>query len=153
MWFTPSKATKPSNCCNCACECHLLRVFIVSTEFGRGQTVSELIKNVEHRVPFGVKDAVVFEPGKVNSLTLAQAPGCKMTLFSFDEGEGISTHAAPGDALAFVLEGSAEITIEGEANRVEAGSAIVMPAGAPHAVKAIEAFKMLLVVVKETAEA
>ena len=115
--------------------------------------MSELIKNVEHRIPFDVADLAVFEEGKVNSITLSQTPGCKMTLFSFDAGEGISTHAAPGDALAYVLEGAAEITIDGEANHVEAGSAIVMPAGVPHAVKAPERFKMLLVVVKEVSEA
>lgn len=109
----------------------------------------ELIKNVEHRMPFSVKDLVRFEESKVNSVTLAQTPGCKMTLFSFDAGEGISTHAAPGDAMAFVLEGAAEITIADEENRVEAGEAVIMPAGVPHAVKAPERFKMLLVVVKE----
>ena len=71
-----------------------------------------------------------------------------MTLFAFDAGEGVSTHAAPGDALVFVLEGEAEITIDGTPHTVTGGNAIVMPAGIPHAVKAIKPFKMLLTVVK-----
>lgn len=67
-----------------------------------------------------------------------------MTLFAFDAGEAISTHAAGGDAMAFVLEGEAEITIDGTPNRVTGGHAIILPCGVPHAVKAITQFKMLL---------
>lgn len=111
--------------------------------------MSGLIKNVEHRVPFAVKETVTFEKGKTNSLTLSQTPGCKVTLFAIDEGEGMSSHAAPGDAMASVLEGTAQITIDGVQNDVSAGQAIVMPAGVPHAVHAKTAFKMLLVVVKD----
>ncbi len=71
-----------------------------------------------------------------------------MTLFAFDAGEGISTHAAPGDAMVYVLDGEAQITIGGAAHTVPAGSAIIMPAGIPHAVQARTPFKMLLTVVK-----
>ena len=84
----------------------------------------------------------------VVSLTLAQQPGVGMTLFAFDAGEGVSTHAAPGDAMAHVLEGTAQITIDGASHTVSEGSAVIMPAGVPHAVKAISPFKMLLTVVK-----
>lgn len=107
-----------------------------------------LIKNLAHAQPFDVKEQVSYEKGKVVSLTLAQRPGVGLTLFAFDAGEGVSTHAAPGDAMAFVLEGQTEITIDGVIHNVESGSAIVMPAGIPHAVKAITPFKMLLTVVK-----
>ena len=107
-----------------------------------------LIKNLEHAVPFTVLDKIGYEEGQVVSLTLAQRPGVGMTLFAFDAGEGVSTHAAPGDAMAFILEGEAEITVDGKVNRLTAGNAIVMPAGIPHAVKAITRFKMLLTVVK-----
>ena len=107
-----------------------------------------LIKNLEHATPLPLAEQVSYEDGKVVSLTLAQKPGVGMTLFAFDAGEGISTHAAPGDAMAFVLEGEAEITIDGKPNRVVGGSAIVMPKGIPHAVKAVTRFKMLLTVVK-----
>ena len=68
-----------------------------------------LIKNLPHAQPFPLKDQVGYEPGKVVSLTLAQRPGVGMTLFAFDAGEAISPHAAPGDAMATILEGTAQI--------------------------------------------
>ena len=109
----------------------------------------ELIKNVEKATPFSVADQVQYESGKVVSLTLAQQPASGMTLFAFDAGEAISTHAAGRDAMAFVLEGEAEITIDGTPNRVTGGHAIILPCGVPHAVKAITQFKMLLTLIRE----
>ena len=64
-----------------------------------------LIKNVPHAQPFALKGQVEYEGGKVVSLSLAQQPGAGITLFAFDAGEAISTHAAPGDAMATILEG------------------------------------------------
>ena len=110
--------------------------------------MEKLIRNVEHAVPLPLKELVSYETGKVVSLTMSQQPGVGMTLFAFDAGEGVSTHAAPGDAMAHILEGEAQITIGGTVHTVPAGSAIVMPAGVPHAVKAERRFKMLLTVVK-----
>ena len=107
----------------------------------------ELIKNVEKETAFNLAGAVEAEAGKVNSLTLAQMPGVKMTLFAIDADEGMSSHSAPGDALISVLEGTGEITINGVAHEVHAGESIVMPAGSPHAVRGVTAFKMLLTVV------
>ena len=82
-------------------------------------------------------------------LTLAQRPGVGMTLFAFDAGEAISTHAAPGDAMATILEGTAQITIDGVPHTLNAGEAVIMPAGIPHAVQAVTPFKMYLVVAKQ----
>ncbi len=110
--------------------------------------MDKLIKNLEHAQPLVLKEQVSYEKGKVVSLTLAQQPGVGMTLFAFDAGEGVSTHAAPGDAMAYVLEGEAQITIDGVPHPVAAGGVIVMPSGIPHAVKAVTPFKMLLTVVK-----
>ena len=110
-----------------------------------------LIKNVPHAQPFALSQQVDYQPGKVVSLTLAQQPGVGATLFAFDAGEAISTHAAPGDAMATILEGTAQITIDGVPHTLSGGEAIVMPAGIPHAVKAVTAFKMYLVVVKAPA--
>lgn len=107
-----------------------------------------LIKNVPHAQTFTLSQQVDYQPGKVVSLTLAQQPGAGITLFAFAEGEAISTHAAGGDAMATVLEGTAEITIDGVPHVLNAGEAIIMPAGIPHAVQAVTAFKMYLVVVK-----
>ena len=111
--------------------------------------MEKFIKNLEHAQPMVLADQVSYEPGKVVSLTLAQRPGVGMTLFAFDAGEGVSTHAAPGDAMVYVLDGEAQITVDGVAHQVPAGSSIIMPAGVPHAVKAVTPFKMLLTVVKE----
>lgn len=107
-----------------------------------------LIKNVPHAQPFALMDQVKYESGKVVSLTLTQQPGVGVTLFAFDAGEAISTHAAPGDAMATILEGTALITIDGVPHTLNAGEAIIMSAGIPHAVQAVTAFKMYLVVVK-----
>ena len=105
--------------------------------------MEELIKNLPQAQPFALKEQVQYEDGKVVSLTLAQKPGVGMTLFAFDAGEAISTHAAPGDAMA-----TAQITIDGVPHTLSEGEAVIMPAGIPHAVKAVTRFKMYLVVVK-----
>ena len=110
--------------------------------------MEQLIKNLNHAMVLPLAEQVTYEAGKVVSLTLAQRPGVGMTLFAFDAGEGVSTHAAPGDALVFVLEGEAEITIDGTPHTVTGGNAIVMPPGIAHAVNAIKPFKLLLTVVK-----
>lgn len=110
--------------------------------------MSELIKNIEKAVPFDLEKAIEYQEGRVASITLAQQPGVAMTLFAFDTGEGVSTHAAPGDAFVLVLDGEAEITIDGVVHHVTKGGSIVMPATIPHSVKAITKYKMLLTVVK-----
>ena len=111
--------------------------------------MEKLIKNLEHSQKLPLVERVSYETGKVVSLTLAQRPGVGMTLFAFDTGEGVSTHAAPGDAMAYILEGDAMIVIDGTEHRLTSGEVIIMPAGIPHSVKAITPFKMLLTVVKE----
>ena len=83
----------------------------------------------------------------VNNLLLS--PAGNITLFSFDKGEGLSEHSAPFDALVQVLEGSANIVVNGQVFTVNAGESIVFPANAPHALTAIERFKMLLTMIKE----
>ena len=102
----------------------------------------ELIKNIDKETVFNLAGKVEVEPGRVNSLTLSQTPAAKITLFAIDADEGMSSHAAGGDAMVNVLEGTGEITINGVA-----GESVVIPAGAPHAVRGVTAFKMLLVVV------
>ena len=74
--------------------------------------------------------------------------GGTITVFAFDAGQALSEHTAPFDAVAQVIDGDAEITIAGEAHRVEAGQMIVMPANQPHAVTAHTRFKMLLTMIR-----
>jgi quercetin dioxygenase-like cupin family protein len=71
-----------------------------------------------------------------------------VTVFAFDKGQGLSEHTAPYDALIYVIEGKAEVTISGSKYLLQEGETILMPANEPHALKALERFKMLLVMVK-----
>jgi quercetin dioxygenase-like cupin family protein len=71
-----------------------------------------------------------------------------VTLFAFDEGESLSEHTSPYDALLSLLEGEALVTVAGDANKMQSGDAIILPAGKPHAVKATKKFKMLLVMIR-----
>lgn len=108
----------------------------------------KLIKNVEHATPLVLKDLVQYEEGKVASMTLSQQPGVGITIMAFDKDESIASHAAPGDALVQILEGKAEITVDGVSHILEEGQIIVMPKNISHSLKALEKFKMLLTVVK-----
>jgi quercetin dioxygenase-like cupin family protein len=91
---------------------------------------------------------VDYQKGAIVSRTLIDKPDGTLTLFSFDAGQGLSEHTAPFDALVYILDGEAEITISGRALRAGQGEMVVMPAGEPHALKAARRFKMLLVMIK-----
>jgi quercetin dioxygenase-like cupin family protein len=71
-----------------------------------------------------------------------------VTLFAFDEGQGLSEHTAPFDALVYILDGEAEVTISGKPFRPTAGEMIIMPANEPHAVSTVKKFKMLLIMIR-----
>jgi len=71
-----------------------------------------------------------------------------VTLFAFDRGQGLSEHTAPFDALVYILDGDAEVTISGQHFRLRAGEAVIMPANRPHALEATSRFKMMLVMIK-----
>ena len=92
---------------------------------------------------------VEYSEGGIISKQLIKSSAGNITLFSFDKGEGLSEHSAPFDALVQVLEGSANIVVNGQVFTVNAGESIVFPANAPHALTAIERFKMLLTMIKE----
>lgn len=105
------------------------------------------MKNIPKSEVLALKEQVAYQPGQVVSKTLAQNPAVSVTLFSFDQGEEISTHSSGGDAFVTCLDGVGQITIDGQEYLLREGEAIVMPAGHPHAVLGRERFKMLLVVV------
>ena len=106
----------------------------------------KLIKNIEHCVALPLADQVKYQDGQIVSKTLAQNDRHSLTLFAFEKGEEISSHASEGDALVYALDGTGRITIDGKEHLLCEGEAIVMPAGIPHAVYAEERFKMLLTV-------
>lgn len=93
-------------------------------------------------------DLVSYQVGSVVSRTIVDKDAGTVTLFAFDSGEGLSEHAAPYDAMVTVLEGEAEVKIAGEPFLLGEGDMIVMPADVPHALRAVDRFKMLLVMVK-----
>jgi len=107
----------------------------------------QFIKNIEFSKALEMVNLVDYQPGKVVSLTLSQNKTLSMTLFAFAKGEAISSHSAPGDAMVYILDGKAEITIGDETITATTGQVVVMPAGVPHGLDAVENFKMLLVLV------
>lgn len=105
------------------------------------------VKNIDIAKALILKQQIEYQTGQVVSKTLAQSSQLSITLFSFDKGEGISTHESEGDAFVICLDGIGEITIDDKKYELQEGEAIVMPARHPHGVFAKEQFKMLLVVV------
>ena len=95
-----------------------------------------------------IADLVSYQEGSVVSRQITKAEAGNVTLFAFDAGQELSEHSAPFDALVHVLEGAVEIRISGQPYALSAGDAIVMPGNEPHAVKAIERFKMLLTMIR-----
>jgi quercetin dioxygenase-like cupin family protein len=93
-------------------------------------------------------DLVQYQEGAVVSRTLINRAASTVTLFAFDQGEGLSEHTAPFDALAYVLEGEAEIRVSGKPLRTTTGEAVLMPSGQPHSLKALSRFKMLLTMIR-----
>ncbi len=105
-----------------------------------------MYKNIEKNTKLELKNLVDYTEGQVVSKTLVQNDAVSMTLFSFDKGEEISTHASGGDALVTVLDGVGRFTVGGEVHTLAEGESLIMPKGIPHAVYAEEKFKMQLVV-------
>lgn len=93
-------------------------------------------------------DLVAYQEGSIVSRKLLAGRAGSVTLFAFAEGESLSEHTTPYDALVSVLEGTARVTIEGRPFDVEAGQAIVLPANRPHAVEATTRFKMSLTMLR-----
>jgi len=93
-------------------------------------------------------DMVNYEDQSVVSKTLIEKKTGTVTLFAFDQGQGLSEHTAPFDAMVYVMEGEAEITVSGKTYPLERGEMIIMPADEPHALRAVKRFKMMLTMIK-----
>lgn len=105
-----------------------------------------MYKNIEKQKSLKLKELVDYQAGQVVSRTLVQNPSVSMTIFSFDKGEEISTHASGGDAMVTVLEGKGRFTVGGEVFILKEGETLIMPKDVPHAVYGEEQFKMQLTV-------
>ncbi len=97
---------------------------------------------------FAFNNIIEYAANSVVSKTIIKKSTGTVTLFSFDKGEALSEHTAPFDALVQVIDGSAEIIIDGNPHQVESGSSIILPANIPHALKANSRFKMLLTMIR-----
>ena len=96
-----------------------------------------------------VAKLVNYQAGSIVSREILKKSSGRVSLFAFDAGEGLSEHTSPFDALVHLLEGEAEITIAGQPHQVRAGELILMPANQPHALKALQRFKMMLIMLRE----
>ena len=96
-----------------------------------------------------IKDLVSYQTGSVVSRTLIDKSVGTVTVFAFDHGQGLSEHTAPFDAFVQIIEGTADITIDGYLHTVKEGEMIIMPANRPHSLKANPQFKMLLTMIRK----
>ncbi len=94
-------------------------------------------------------DLASYQEGSVVSRQITKEEAGNITLFAFDEGQELSEHTAPFDAVVHVLDGEVEVRISGQPFDLKAGDAIIMPANEPHALKAVKKFKMLLTMIRK----
>ena len=95
-----------------------------------------------------LQEMAAYQEDAVVSRQITKADAGNVTLFAFDKSQGLSEHTAPFDALAYILEGEAQVTISGKPFDLKVGDAIIMPANEPHALKALQRFKMLLTMIR-----
>ncbi|MDF2634283.1 MAG: Cupin 2 conserved barrel domain protein [Pelosinus sp.] len=109
----------------------------------------KFIKNIEFSTALEMVNLVEYQEGRVVSLTLVQNDALTLTLFAFAKGEAVSTHSAPGDAMVYILDGEAAITVGENKFIATKGQTLVMPSNIPHGLDATENFKMMLILVKQ----
>lgn len=98
--------------------------------------------------PFLLKDFIGYQEGSVVSREIVKEKTGTVTLFAFDQGQGLSEHTAPFDATIFCLDGQLEATVDGISMKVSEGEMLIMPAHKPHSIKAPAPFKMLLIMIR-----
>ena len=104
---------------------------------------------IDAQMPVDLVESIAYQTDAVVSRTLIKSDAGTVTLFAFDKGQELSEHTAPFDALVHVLDGEAEIRLDQEVYVVKAGELLIMPANEPHALQAVESFKMLLIMIKK----
>ena len=117
------------------------------TEYGHERSQEK--KEDLHSKVLRLKDLVSYQDGTVASRMIVNKKAGTITIFSFDETEGLSEHTAPYDAVVTILDGRCEVWIAGETFELGEGDAIIMPANKPHALSAITKFKMVLIMIRE----
>ena len=109
-----------------------------------------MAENIDFKKPTNLQQAIDYQDGSIVSRIIFKTGNGSATVFAFDKGQELSEHTVPFEALVCIIDGEGEFMISGTAHIVRAGEVIRMPAGESHAVKAIEKFKMLLTMVKES---
>ena len=99
-------------------------------------------------IKFSYNNSIEYSEKAVVSKHVLKKETGNISLFAFDKGEGLSEHTAPFDAVVFIVDGKADIIINGVSNILEAGETIIMPANIPHALKSVERFKMVLTMIR-----
>ncbi len=117
----------------------------MSYTYQKNNTMNNLFPSA---TAFPLETSIEYTPGGVVSKQITKNTAGNVTLFSFDKGQGLSEHTAPFDAMVQILDGEAEIKIDGQPYVVKKGEFIIMPANHPHALHATEQFKMLLIMIK-----
>jgi len=104
------------------------------------------------KIPLGkvvrLKDMTKYQSGSVVSRTIIDKKTGTITMFAFDQGQGLSEHTAPFDALVYIIDGEAEIVISGKPLNLREGEMVIMPANKPHSLKAVKKFKMVLIMIR-----
>jgi quercetin dioxygenase-like cupin family protein len=121
--------------------------FIVELQLKEGMFMTAEKGNIMAQA-LNLTDLTAYQEGSVVSRTLIDKKVGTITVFAFAEGEGLSEHTAPFDAFVQVIDGAAEITIAGVVHSVNAGQMIIMPANRPHSLRALQRFKMLLIMIR-----
>ena len=99
-----------------------------------------------------INSIIDYQQGSIVSRVLVKEKTGNITLFAFDKGQELSEHTAPFDAVVHIVDGAAEVTVDGKANNLKSGQMIIMPANIPHALKATNSFKMILSMIKKPKE-
>lgn len=108
--------------------------------------MGKTLVNMPSAQVFRLRELIDIENRRINTRSLAKCPQARLQLMGFSAGESLPTHLSAGDALAYVLEGDAEIVLGGTPHILETGQCLLMPANTPHSVRATSAFKMLLII-------
>ena len=114
--------------------------------------MADEIKGLDPGIARNAAALAEYQEGSVVSRTVIDKKIGTVSVFAFDAGEGLSEHTAPFDALVHIIDGRAEINISGEAIAVGTGEMIIMPAGKPHSLRAVERFKMVLIMIRQKVE-
>lgn len=122
-------------------------------EYKQGQPDAKEQQDAKRKELFGkvinLAALVNYAEGTVASRMIISKKAGNITIFSFDENEGLSEHAAPFDAVVTILDGECEVWVAGETYQMKTGDSIIFPANVPHALSAITKFKMSLTMIKE----